>query len=77
MYKILYSLSQLKNKLKRKENIYDLYELKVLDLYNNKLTEIPKEIGTLSNLQFLNLDKNKLTEIPKEIGLYPIYNSFT
>ena len=48
LYQLLYSLLQLKNKLKRTETIYELYELKKLSLSNNKLTEIPKEIGALS-----------------------------
>ena len=67
LYKILYSLSQLKTKLKRRESIYELSNLEALSLDNNKLTQIPKEIEALSNLQVLNLSNNKLTSIPKEI----------
>ncbi len=35
---------------------------------SNQLTELPKEIGQLTNLTRLNLNSNKLTELPKEIG---------
>ena len=45
LYQVLYSLLQLKNKLKRKESIYGLYELNQLDLSYNQLTSIPKEMG--------------------------------
>ena len=68
LYQLLFSLVKLKEKLKRKENIYDLYNLQNLYLYNNRLTKIPKEIGNLTNLQILSLDNNQLTEIPKEIS---------
>jgi len=39
-----------------------------LNLSYNELTELPKEIGKLSQLTYLNLSYNKLTELPKEIG---------
>ena len=39
-----------------------------LDLSYIYLTELPKEIGKLSQLTDLNLSHNKLTELPKEIG---------
>ena len=40
----------------------------MLNLSNNELTEIPKELGNLANLQALNLEGNRLTTVPKELG---------
>jgi Leucine-rich repeat (LRR) protein len=42
--------------------------LQSLDLSDNKLTVLPKEISTLTNLQSLNLSWNSLTVLPKEIS---------
>ena len=39
-----------------------------LRLYNNQLTELPAEIGKLTNLTELYLHANQLTELPAEIG---------
>jgi internalin A len=39
-----------------------------LDLSRKDLTELPPEIGQLTNLTELNLYNNKLTELPPEIG---------
>ena len=39
-----------------------------LELYDRNMTEIPKEIGNLTNLVNLNLSNNKIKVIPKEIG---------
>ena len=58
----------LKEKLKIEEDLYKIYLSEKLYLRNKQLTEIPKEIGFLTNLHFLYLNWNKLTEIPKEIG---------
>ena len=44
-----------------------LLELTKLGLWDNQLTDLPKEIGNLSNLTVLQLSYNQLTELPKEI----------
>src|SRR5436190_11252244 len=46
--------------LNLKYSIDELLNLEVLDLSNNQLTNIPKEIGILSNLQRLDLYNNQL-----------------
>ncbi len=43
-------------------------EEKGLDLSGEGLTELPPEIGQLSQLQVLGLSDNQLTELPPEIG---------
>jgi len=40
-----------------------------LDLSSKGLTEIPPELGMLTNLQVLWLDRNQLSELPAEIGM--------
>ncbi len=42
--------------------------IQTLNLYSNKLTQIPKEIGDMVNLKELNLGKNPFTQLPKEVG---------
>ena len=49
-------------------SIGSLANLQILDLRNNKLTNLPNSIGTLTNLLALFLNNNKLTVIPSEIG---------
>ena len=44
----------LKEKLKIKEDLYQIYNLQTLYLNNNKLTQIPQEIGQLTNLQWVS-----------------------
>ena len=39
-----------------------------LNLHNNKLTQLPVEIGQLSQLTVLDVSYNKLTNLPAEIG---------
>ena len=67
-YKMFLSIEQLKQKLKLKESVEEIYNLKELDLANNKITEIPKEIGMLINLEELELSYNKITKIPDTMG---------
>ncbi|HYO49449.1 MAG TPA: COR domain-containing protein, partial [Chloroflexia bacterium] len=42
--------------------------LQDLYLVGNQLTQLPPEIGRLTNLQTLNLEGNQLTQLPPEIG---------
>ena len=67
-YILLYNLTVLKEKLKLKEDIEQLYSKTVLDLRSNRIKELPKEIGNLTNLQILYLGYNQIKELPKEIG---------
>lgn len=50
-------------------SIHQLVNLETLDISNNQLTTLPKEIGTLKNLKHLNLRNNRLLKVlPSEIG---------
>ena len=49
-------------------NINTTIELNLLYENLTNLTNLPKEIGNLTNLQRLYLDNNKLTSLPNEIG---------
>jgi hypothetical protein len=53
---------------KIKGDVYEIYSMKKINLSFEKLKELPKEIGNLTNLQILFLNYNYLKEIPKEIG---------
>jgi len=44
--------------------IFNLTNLQILCLYNDKITEIPDSIASLTNLQTLCLYYNQITEIP-------------
>ena len=73
IYETLYDLKVVKEFLKdipkyRNYSLLELYNLRELELKNNQLTEIPKELGNLTELETLILNGNKLTEIPKELG---------
>jgi len=48
--------------------IGELINLKVLDVFNNRLTSLPPEIGKLVNLKQLWVSRNQLASIPPEIG---------
>ena len=43
-------------------------DIKELYLHNNQLTELPREIGNLTQLTCLYLYDNQLTQLPREIG---------
>ena len=43
-------------------------DIKKLDLSYNKLTQLPREIGNLTQLTELYLYNNELTQLPTEIG---------
>src|ERR671926_152152 len=63
-----HQLSRLKNKLNLKESIDQLAGLQTLNLWNNKLTSLPREFGQLAGLQTLGLHNNNLTSLPREFG---------
>jgi len=72
IYETLYGLKVVQNFLKdipkyNKYSLLELYNLRELYLSYNQLTEIPKELGNLTDLQELDLSYNNLTEIPKEV----------
>lgn len=50
------------------EQVAELRDLKVLDLSNSQLSELPPEIGNLVNLRVLYLQDNQLTTLPPEMG---------
>lgn len=56
------SLNVLSTKIKGLEN------LTALMLYDNKLEQIPAEIGLLKKLKTLDLSNNKLTSLPEEVS---------
>ena len=43
-------------------------DIKELNVCNNQLTQLPREIGQLTQLTNLDLYDNQLTQLPKEIG---------
>lgn len=51
--------------------IFTMTNLKVLDLYNNKIDSIPAEIGQLKSLEVLILSKNELVYLPDELFELP------
>jgi Leucine-rich repeat (LRR) protein len=48
-------------------NMCNFLQLEYLCLYENEISEIPKEIENLINLKYLSLDKNKITIISEKI----------
>lgn len=59
-----YDIEELK--IKDKEKIFNLEELHIT---SHNLTELPKEIGILTNLKILDIKCYNLKELPKEIGI--------
>lgn len=49
-------------------SLFSLKNLEVLNISNNELSEIPREIGKLKNLRVLSAGNNPITGIPKELG---------
>ena len=41
----------------------DMFSLKILDLSNNNISELPRELGKFVNLRRLNVSENNLTSI--------------
>ncbi|CAD6220755.1 unnamed protein product [Miscanthus lutarioriparius] len=63
-------------------DIGELRQLKNLDVsFNERITDLPKEIGKLQNLETLNLEATGITKLPREIGnlqrLQTLYLSHT
>ncbi len=50
------------------EQVLQLHQLKILDLFSNQLTSLPAEIAQFQNLQTLLLHSNQLASLPAEIG---------
>ena len=67
-YTRILGINLLREKLNLNMSIVQLENLQNLNLSDNKLTDVPKEIGNLHNLQILYLYNNKLMHVPKEIG---------
>lgn len=49
------------------DNWWESYELIKLDMSNNSLASIPKELSTQEQLQHLNFNSNELKRLPGEI----------
>ncbi len=57
------------NKLTEFPNaVFQLTNLKILDLSENQITSIPKALGQMSNLRELDLRANQITCIPEALG---------
>jgi Leucine-rich repeat (LRR) protein len=50
------------------EELYELINLKYLDISNNGLKTLSPNINKLVNLKYLNISNNEIFNIPKEIG---------
>ncbi|XP_014664831.1 PREDICTED: E3 ubiquitin-protein ligase LRSAM1-like isoform X2 [Priapulus caudatus] len=54
--------------LKAGGKLEDLFLIRVLDIHNNLLEQLPDEIGNMNALQVLNLQNNRLKYLPETIG---------
>ncbi|XP_061189417.1 E3 ubiquitin-protein ligase LRSAM1-like [Saccostrea echinata] len=45
----------------------DMRTVRVLDLHNNEIKVLPKDIGSMTCLQVLNLERNRISILPKSI----------
>ncbi|XP_078489106.1 zinc finger protein isoform X2 [Ciona intestinalis] len=59
--------SNLLKSLKHGGKMSCLTSLRVLDLHNNRIALLPKDIGVLSNLQVFNIENNRITELPDSV----------
>lgn len=64
----LEELSLIGNTISELPSITDLDKLKVLDLSDNKLVDVPTGISQLTSLQVLNLSRNQFTSLTTGIG---------
>ena len=48
--------------------VFQLDQLELLQMANNKITEIPSSIERLQRLKSLCMDRNEIVEVPREIG---------
>jgi len=63
----------------KKEGVYQIWDIEsgkeitykinlhILNLLDNNITKLPKDIGNLNGLKYLNLSNNQLRELPEEI----------
>ena len=57
------------------DRVFELANLRYLDLRDNRLTSLPPEIGQLTRLENLFLGDNKLTNVPPQLGALSHLNS--
>jgi hypothetical protein len=70
-YILLYSLRDVKQKLQREETIYELYDLKELDLRPYYFLEkLPATLEYLSNLRVIHINLNREPKRPASLKNY-------
>ena len=50
------------------EEVFELTNLRILMLNNNRISELPESLGNLTNLTRLDLRKNQISSLPESIG---------